>query len=160
MSDAEFLVLGPTDHDKVYTSECMSLAQSLGLDSMVFAGEVAMDEQYPEIDLVVLTSLSEALPFAVLEAFAHGIPAVVTDVGGCRELVSSNGHPERVAGTVCPVGNHARIADAIVELCSDPFFYRQCAEEGVRRVREIYSEDSVMDSYREIYARVLNGRRS
>lgn len=34
--DAEFFVIGPTDHDTRYTAECMELAESLHLSALVF----------------------------------------------------------------------------------------------------------------------------
>lgn len=39
------------------------------------------------VDLFVNISRREGLPVAVMEALSYGVPAVVTDVGGCRELV-------------------------------------------------------------------------
>jgi glycosyltransferase involved in cell wall biosynthesis len=41
----------------------------------------------PKIGLVVLSSISEALPLVLLEGFAAGVPAVATDVGSCRQLI-------------------------------------------------------------------------
>lgn len=40
-----------------------------------------------KLDFVLLTSISEGQPLAVLEAMAAGRPAVTTDVGCCRELI-------------------------------------------------------------------------
>ena len=39
------------------------------------------------VDLFVLISSREGLPVSVMEAQSFGVPAVVTDVGGCTELV-------------------------------------------------------------------------
>ena len=39
------------------------------------------------VDLFVLVSTREGLPVSVMEALSFGVPAVVTDVGGCTELV-------------------------------------------------------------------------
>ncbi|MGN0636335.1 MAG: glycosyltransferase [Acutalibacteraceae bacterium] len=39
------------------------------------------------VDLFVNISKREGLPVAVMEALSYGVPAVVTDVGGCRELI-------------------------------------------------------------------------
>ncbi len=152
---AEFLVIGPTDHDSSYAVECRKLADSLRLDTLVFIGEADMEKQYPAIDLVVSTSISEAQPYAVLESFAHGIPVVVTDVGGCSELVNGNGSSDARAGTLCPVGDHLRIAEAIVELSTNQTLYQQYAQEGLKRVGERYAKEPVVASYRRIYERFL-----
>jgi len=155
--DAEFLVIGPTDHDSHYTAGCMELAESLHLKEIVFTGEADMEKQYPAIDIVVLTSISEAQPYAVLESFAHGIPVVVTDVGGCPELVNGKGSSFGRAGTLCPVGDHLRIAEAIVELSTNQSLYRQYAEEGLKRAKELYAKKSVVASYKRIYEHCLKG---
>lgn len=153
--DAEFLVIGPTDHDSPYTVGCMELADSLHLNSLVFTGEADMEKQYPAIDIVVLTSISEAQPYAVLESFAHGIPVVVTDVGGCPELVNGNGSSHGPAGTLCPVGDHLRIAEAIIELSTNHALYQQYAQAGVKRAKDLYAKETVVASYKRIYERFL-----
>src|SRR5581483_4113978 len=43
-------------------------------------------------DIFLLPSLSEGSPIAVMEAMAMGLPVVVTDVGGNRELVADGVH--------------------------------------------------------------------
>jgi polysaccharide biosynthesis protein PelF len=155
--ESEFLVIGPTDHNPSYTKECMDLAESLHLDSLSFTGEANMDEQYPSIDIVVLTSISEAQPYAVLESFAYGIPVVVTNVGGCPDLVNGKGSMHGRAGTVCPVGDHRQIAAAMIELMSDQSLYEQYAESGLRRAKNLYSKEAVVSAYKRIYDRCLNG---
>jgi glycosyltransferase involved in cell wall biosynthesis len=153
--DAEFQIIGPTDHDSPYTAGCMELADRLHLDELEFTGESDMEKQYPAIDIVVLTSISEAQPYAILESFAHGIPVVVTDVGGCRELVNGSGSSHDCAGTLCPVGDHRRIAEAIVELSTNQSLYQQYAQEGLKRAKDRYAKEVVIASYKRIYERCL-----
>jgi polysaccharide biosynthesis protein PelF len=156
IQQAEFQVIGPTDHDSMYAAECRELAESLSLDALEFTGETDMGEQYPSIDLVVLTSVSEGQPYALLESFAHGIPVVATNVGGCAELVDRGNIPGGPAGLICPVGDHRRIADAIIELCSNQALYQQCAAAGRTRARDLYSHEAVIASYKQLYDRYLN----
>jgi glycosyltransferase involved in cell wall biosynthesis len=61
------------------------------------------------------TSCWEGMPLAVLEAMAHGLPAVVTDVVGNRDAVR---HGE--TGLVYQEGDAAAAADAICLLADDP----------------------------------------
>ncbi|MFV0292169.1 MAG: glycosyltransferase [Paracoccus sp. (in: a-proteobacteria)] len=63
----------------------------------------------PGLDLYLLSSAwGEALPLAVAEAMAAGIPPVVTDIGDCRWLVGN-------CGKICPPGQ----PDALAEACAD-----------------------------------------
>jgi glycosyltransferase involved in cell wall biosynthesis len=158
LADAEFFVIGAKDHDRQYTAECMELVDELLLRRVVFTGEVNVEQFYPTIDIVVLTSVSEAQPLVVLEAFAHGIPVVTTDVGGLPELVKGNNPSQAPAGILCPVANPASIAAGIVRLCSDGALYRTCAQAGLARVTSAYSAEAVLRSYGTIYHNLLDQR--
>ena len=45
----------------------------------------------PEYDIYALISDKEGLPIGIIEALRAGLPVLVSDVGGCSELVSDNG---------------------------------------------------------------------
>ncbi|MBC7781103.1 MAG: glycosyltransferase [Proteobacteria bacterium] len=70
-----------------------------------------MPEHLRQLDLVVSTSHTEALPLAVMEAMATGLPVVATAVGGVPELVVQG-----VTGILVPPGNADATAQAIVDL--------------------------------------------
>ncbi|MBL4822259.1 MAG: glycosyltransferase [Colwellia sp.] len=72
-------------------AQLQQLAIDLQLQKRVFfLGHIAdMTTFYPLIDVFCLSSANEGLPLSPLEAQACGIPAVLTDVGGCREAVCS-----------------------------------------------------------------------
>ena len=53
-------------------------------------------------DYFVLPSLWEAMPFALLEAMASGVPAVATDVAGVAELVETGRTGVLVPGKMRP----------------------------------------------------------
>jgi glycosyltransferase involved in cell wall biosynthesis len=52
----------------------------------------------PKIGLVVLSSISEALPLVLLEGLAAGVPAVATDVGSCRQLIYGLSEEDQALG--------------------------------------------------------------
>lgn len=61
-------------------------------DRVFFAG--ASDQVHKilaEHDVFVMTSKDEGLPVAAQEAMSFGMPLILTDVGGCRELICENG---------------------------------------------------------------------
>ena len=84
----EAWIVGPEDEDPTYAARCHALAKALSLDvELKFMGSQPVAQIYPELDVVVLTSLSEGQPLVILEAYAHGVPVIATDVGACRELI-------------------------------------------------------------------------
>ncbi len=66
-----------------------ALVIKLNLEKRVFfLGHVDdMTTFYPLLDVFCLSSNNEGLPLSPMEAQACGVPAVLTDVGGCREAV-------------------------------------------------------------------------
>ena len=88
MPQAEAWIAGPEDESPEYAEECRNLATSLGLTEKVkFLGFQKINELMPKVGVLVLSSISEALPLVVLEGFAAGVPSITTDVGSCRQLI-------------------------------------------------------------------------
>jgi glycosyltransferase involved in cell wall biosynthesis len=142
--DAEFFVIGPLDHDRGYAAGCGELAESLGLD-VTFTGETDPAPWYRTLDTVVLTSISEAQPLALLEAMAHGLPVVATAVGGCPELV-------RGAGLLTPARDPRATARALLRL-ADPELRARLGAAGRERARRRHSPERLLAAYRELYDR-------
>lgn len=153
--DARFLIVGPTDEDAAYFAECETLTAELGLsEHVLFTGPASPETALPEFDIMVLSSVSEGLPFAVLEAFGAGMPVVSTDVGSCAELIHGRDDEQPAlgpAGAVVPVGNPPALAQALIRLLSDRELQDRCGAAGLARTRQSYTESGVIDHYRELY---------
>ncbi|HYR84023.1 MAG TPA: GT4 family glycosyltransferase PelF [Terriglobia bacterium] len=153
--DIQALILGPTDEDPVYFQECQSLVRHLGLDDIVtFTGRVQPDEYLGRIDVVALTSISEAQPLTILEAGAAGIPTVATDVGACREMILGRATESPAlgpGGAVTPLCNPVSTATAIAGLLNDSEWYGQCSRAIRKRVLACYDKQLVDRTYLELY---------
>lgn len=68
-----------------------------------------------EADLFVMSSDYEGLPIALLEAMMTGLPVIVTDVGGCRDVVEVCN-----AGFIVPSNNVRALADALEFMIDNP----------------------------------------
>lgn len=68
-------------------------AERLGISSRIrLAGfQEDLTEFYQSADLFVLPSLQEGMPAALMEAMAAGLPCIVSDIRGSRELVTARG---------------------------------------------------------------------
>ena len=163
LPDTEFWIVGPTDEDELYFRECEQLATSLGISGLRFTGPQDVKKIYPEIDIMVLTSISEGQPLTLLECACAGVPAVATDVGSCRELLEG-GRPEDKAlgpsGIVTPVGDPDETARAILKLLSDRSVWQQMSQSGRKRIENHYQQSTVITSYRNLYGKYLYGNQA
>ena len=157
---AEGWIIGPESEDEAYARECRDLARSLGLESRVrFLGFRRPDEILPDLGLLCLTSISEALPLVLLEGFAAGVPAVATDVGSCRELIEGRAGEDRAigpAGAVVPLADPEATAAAAISLLTDGDRWRAAQQSGIERVERFYTQAGVLARYREVYATALS----
>jgi glycosyltransferase involved in cell wall biosynthesis len=148
-------VIGPLDEEPAYFERCQALAQALGRDALIrFVGPQPAASLYRDLDVVVLTSISEGQPLVMLEAFARGIPAIATDVGACRELIEGADAEDRAlgrAGIVTRLAAPGDTAAALIELARDPGLRQQLGDTGRRRVRARYQRSFMVDAYRRLY---------
>lgn len=157
--DLEARVLGPTDEDPEYYEECLALVRHLGLESTVmFPGLVKLSEHYGRIDVLVLTSISEAQPLVVLEAGAAGVPSVTTDVGSCRELIFGRGNEQPAlgpGGDVTPLCNPTATAQAMSRLLTDDAWHARCSHAIRQRVHDHYHKRIVEQAYWNLYLQYM-----
>jgi glycosyltransferase involved in cell wall biosynthesis len=153
--DLKVLIMGPTDEQPDYYSECRSLVAALGLaDRIQFSGQVDIREYFPRIHVNVLTSVSESQPLSVLEAGAAAIPTVATDVGACREILfgRSDEHPALGAGgIITDVASPQQTAAGIRELLRDPERRQRLGSVMQQRVKRYYDLPVVDAAYARIY---------
>ena len=95
-------------------------------------------------DAFVMSSTTEGLPMALLEAMAAGVPCAATAVGGIPELF------ENGRGVGVPVRNHAKLAEAMSMLARSSELREKVAALALDNVRRHYSLDSAVDRYLEL----------
>ena len=100
-------------------------------------------------DLVVLPSLAEALPTALIEAGAARRPVVATRVGGTAEIVEHG-----VTGLLVPPGDSHVLASAVITVLSDPAKAHAFGDAGRTAVHYRYSLDAHVDRTLELWSRL------
>lgn len=152
---AQFYIMGPTDEEEDYFEECRSFMDSLGLEhNVTFTGRVNLKDHLGNIDIVVLTSVSEAQPYVILEANVLGIPVVATDVGACSEMLNGRDAEDKLigpSGLLTRVAAPGETADAILKLIEDKEMAHEFGESGKQRVREYYDQDDLLSKYLNVY---------
>jgi len=157
--DAKGWIVGPEDEDEDYAKECHALCESLNLQNNVeFLGFQKVDDILRQISLIVLTSISEALPLVILEAYASGVPALATDVGSCRELIEGNNDEDKsigVSGRVVQIANPEETAKAAIELLTNETVWKSAQAAAIERVERYYTQKDMFEKYRNIYNSAL-----
>jgi glycosyltransferase involved in cell wall biosynthesis len=102
-------------------------------------------------DLVLLTSLSENAPRALIEAMAAGRPVVATRVGDVGELVDDG-----ISGMLACAGDYATLAKAILHLGGDPVLRQQMGQRGRERAEALFSEAEMEGHYDRIYRKMID----
>ena len=95
----------------------------------------------------ILSSFSEGLPIAAIEALRAKLPVVLTDVGGCRELIENNGY------LVQP--NIEEITDAVVDFGRDVEKQKRMSEASYRLFKEKFTVDAMIKGHSEIIREVF-----
>ncbi len=100
--------------------------------------------------VLVLPSLEENCPMAVLEAMAAGVPVVASRVGGVPDLVE-----EGQTGFFCDPQEPASIAAAVERLLVNPVAAATVARQARQRARERFLPEVIARRHLEIYREVL-----
>jgi glycogen(starch) synthase len=140
-----------------YADHLHRQARQLGLDGRVrFDGFVDPDrlrDLYVSSHAVVVPSLYEPFGLVALEAMACGVPVVVSDAGGLRELVDHG-----ATGLRFPAGDHGALARALVRLLCDQDLARRVGRAGRGAVagRDTWAEAAARTA--EVYRLAIGPR--
>ena len=104
-------------------------------------------------DFFVLISHREGFSFALLEAMAHALPAVVADVAENVEAVGDSGF-------AVPYGDEEAVAGAFRRLAGDDRERAARGERARRRVAELFDVEDMIAATRAVYDDVLAERSS
>ncbi len=150
-SDTKLVIVGGGElKDKL-----MQEAQLLGIaDKVIFAGR--QEDVIPYLssfDLMVMPSITEGLPNALLEAMAMGKPVVASNVGGIPEVIE-----DKVSGFLAPSKDSQELALAVETLLADKELRLNVGQAGRRRVEKFFSIERVykqtVSLYKELLSRV------
>jgi glycosyltransferase involved in cell wall biosynthesis len=100
------------------------------------------------LDVFVLPSFAEGTSKSVIEAMAHGLPIITTNVGGSPDLLPTG------AGILVPPGDSAALANAMQCLASDPALRKQMGQAARDRYLKLFAPDSVLSMLVGTYSRL------
>jgi glycosyltransferase involved in cell wall biosynthesis len=126
-------------------------ARELAVSSVEFVGSV--DDVRPHLawaDVLILTSETEGIPAAVIEAAAAGVPAVAFDVGGVSETIA---HEQ--TGLLVPHRDQELFVGAVARLCQDDAARKAMGEKAREFAMGHFTIDEAVVRYLEILQSLL-----
>jgi glycosyltransferase involved in cell wall biosynthesis len=134
-----------------YIQKLESIVERLGISKHVLFTGLRRD--IPEIlatfDIFIMTSFSEGTSIALLEAMSAGLPILVSDVGGNRDIIKHNSN-----GLLFEVHDFDAFCRHIQDLHRDADLrYRLAA--NAQKSSNAYSISGMLDRYRDVYLSMI-----
>jgi len=140
----ELAILGAADaRCEAHLEELRASAAHLPVRWLGFSDDVAAF--LSSLDAYVLVAEPAGCPNASLEALAHGLPTIATDVGGMREQLDDG------AGILVGRTDVAALAEAMVRVGSEPALRAELSARARARVNERFSVAQMADAYEQLF---------
>lgn len=124
-------------------------AESPGAERIHFAGYIGQPEKvFGLMDVFAMSSDTEQMPNALLQAMAAGRPVVSTDVGDIRPIVSTENRD-----FVFPVGDAAAYDSGLAAMIADGGLRDRLGAANRQRVVDVYSMEKMLAAYEELLLR-------
>ena len=131
------------------------LAKELRIaDRVIFAGHRPEPSRYlADLDVFVMSSVTEQVSNAQLEAMACGLPVICTNAGDSGELLGQN-------ASVCVVepNNEAAYTDALRRIAADRNLRMSLGTANRERAVRLYSKDRMVNEYAALFEAALARR--
>lgn len=143
---AEFVLVGDGELRGEVERRC---TRSLSVRVHRLGHRQDLPDLYSIADVFVLSTRFEGLPLTLLESLVAGVPAVASDVPGCRDVVR-----EGVDGHLVPAGDAAAMATRILDLLGNRDQARKMGAAGRERVRREFGLKPWIGAVERLYRRM------
>jgi polysaccharide biosynthesis protein PelF len=132
--------------DESYYRRCLAVRHHLGVEDTVTLGSATEDvvAAYRDADVVLLTSISEAFPYSVIEAMACEKAVVASDVGGVGEALEG-------CGVLVKPRDDERFAAEVAKLLDDHHLRLRLGAKARARVLDEFRLDHSISKYLDLY---------
>lgn len=126
--------------------------QSARQDIVTFTGNRPDAMHYlPGADVFALPSLRDASPRVIREAQACGVPCVVSDIPGARDLITTGNDP---SGILVPPGDAQAMAQAIKDIALDPEVRARMSAAALRNIDDNYAMADYVEYFDKLFRKI------
>lgn len=118
-------------------------------DRVILPGWVSgaeKDRLFNKSSIFCLPSQAEGFPMAILDAWAYGLPCIMTPVGGIPELVSPD-----TEGLIVPVDDAQELSKALLKLIESDNLRKSIVENTDKRINSDFNITRINDELASIY---------
>ena len=135
--------------------DAMKIVEDCGIENQVkFLGWVAGEDKeraFQEASIYCLASDGEGFPMGVLDAWAYGIPCVVTPVGGIPDILVDGEN-----GLVFNVGNIELLAEKLDEIINNDTIRKKIAYASMELAATTFNISSINRQLGNIYLKIMD----
>lgn len=143
-----FFVLAGDGEEK---TEILEMINQRRLQNILLPGFVNNPIEYIQAaDIYLSTSLSEGLPYTLLESSMCGKPMVASDVRGNNEVVQND-----VNGLLYDLKNTYRAVEHILKIKSDSQYYKKLSDNARRIFLDKFAEQKMLFMLKQVYEKYL-----
>jgi glycosyltransferase involved in cell wall biosynthesis len=143
--------------DAAYFAKCQEIIQRNRLEGCVEFDVTSSPElEYRSAHVYCLPSISEAMPFVILEAMLSGCPVVATEVGNVADVLSGT-------GLLARPNDPAALAEQLLRLLAGPNAEADrihYAERGLARALHSYTLERAMQKFDQLYSQAPQWKRA
>lgn len=141
--DIKFFVIG----DGLLKDNLIKYTQEIDLENdLFFTGFRNVIDLLPELDILLLTSITEGLPLAVYEAFACKVPVISTKAGGIPEVITHG-----KTGFLAPIKDIDTLSKNVIEMLSNPILNESIKTNSYNLVKQNHDLHVMQKNYYEFY---------
>ena len=148
--EVKLLIVG----DGPYRAELEKLAQQTDCaSSILFLGQRNQDEVIDVLsatDIFVNPSYSEGLPTSVMEAASIGLSIIATDVGGTREIITTD-----KTGILVKAGDVGQLAEELSRLLTNSELREKLGKNARILVEQKFNWDKITGEYIKLYTSLV-----
>lgn len=143
---SKLLLLGPLeqDLDPLLPSTLIEIQSNPNIISVGYQKDV---RPYLAIsNVLVFPSYREGFPNVVMQAGAMGLPAIVSNINGCNEIIIDSSN-----GVIVNVKNEVMLKQSMQKISEDNAFYKKLSTNARMMIVERYQQQIVWDSLLKDY---------